>query len=78
LVLGVGLGIGLGANFALVGAFGTKQVLAAIASSREVSPQDRWRCNSVSDYDDVPTSEELEWIAVRWRARYAEPHWGTP
>jgi hypothetical protein len=77
LILGVGLGVGLGADFALVGAFGTKQVLAAIASSGGVSPQDRWRCNSVS-YDDVPTNEELEWIAVRWRARYAEPKWGTP
>jgi hypothetical protein len=78
LALGLGFGVGLGGDFALVGAFGTKRVLAAIASSREVSPQDRWRCNSVSEYDDVPTNEELEWIAVRWRARYAEPKWGTP
>jgi hypothetical protein len=80
LVLGLGLGVGLGADFALVGAFGTKQVLAAIASSSSegVSARDRFRCNSMTEWDDVPTNEELEWIAVRWRARYAEPKWGTP
>ena len=78
LALGLGLGVGLGGDFALVGAFGTKQVLAAIASPPRISPQDRWLCNSMTEWDDVPTSEELEWIAVRWRARYAEPKWGTP
>jgi hypothetical protein len=77
-VLGLGLGVGLGGDFALVGAFGTKQVLAAIASPPRISPQDRWRCNSMTEWDDVPTNEELDEIAVRWRARYAEPKWGTP
>ena len=48
----------------------------AVPSAQEA--RDRWRCNSVSEYDDAPTNEELEWIAVRWRARYAEPKWGTP
>jgi hypothetical protein len=76
--LALGLGLGLGANFALVGAFGTKRVLAAMASPERVSGRERFLQCSTSQYDDAPGPEELDEIAVRSRARYAEPHWGVP
>jgi hypothetical protein len=76
LALGFGAGVGLSKHWAQ-GSAGPRP-RAALAVPDVGEARDRWRCNSVSEYDDVPTSEELEWIAVRWRARYAEPKWGTP
>jgi hypothetical protein len=75
LALGIGLGVGLGANFALVGAFGAKHIAITTPA---LSPRERFLQCGVSEYDDAPGPEELEAIAVRWRARYAEPKWGTP
>jgi hypothetical protein len=47
-----------------------------------MSKREQFRLCSLSlteaEANPIPTNEELEWIAVRWRARYAEPHWGTP
>ena len=74
--LGVGLVLGFGADWAQ-GSAGPRP-RAEIAGRSVQEARDRWRCNSVSEYGDVPTNEELEWIAVRWRARYADPKWGTP
>ena len=76
LVLGFGAGVGLGKHWAQRSAGPRPRAEIAVPSAQEA--RDRWRCNSVSEYDDAPTNEELEWIAVRWRARYAEPKWGTP
>jgi hypothetical protein len=77
LCLGLGLGVGLGANFALVGALGT-HALKSTVTTPALSPRERFLQCGVSEYDNAPGPEELEVIAVRWRARYAEPHWGTP
>jgi hypothetical protein len=78
LVFGVGLGVGLGANFALVGALGATHPLkstGAVMSARE-----RFRLCSLTEAeaDPSPSNEELEAMPARWRARGAEPKWGTP
>jgi len=78
LALGLGLGVGLGGDFALVGAFGTKRVLAAMASPARMSERERFLQCSTSEFDDVPGPEELEAMLARRQGRYAEPHWGTP
>jgi len=80
LVFGLGLGIGLGANLNAVGALGARAL--ADLSKPVMSKREQFRLCSLSlteaEANPVPTDKELEWIAVRWRARYAEPKWGTP
>ena len=75
-----GLGVGLGANLNAVGALGARAL--ADLSKPVMSKREQFRLCSLSlteaEANPVPTSEELEWIAVRWRARCAEPKWGTP
>jgi hypothetical protein len=80
--LAFGLGLGLGAGFHLnalerLGARALADLGKPVMTERE-----RFRLCSLSlteaEANPIPTNEELEWIAVRWRARYAEPKWGTP
>ena len=81
LALGLGLGVGAGATLRDLRDGAAKEyprLRAPLSAMSAQEARDRFRCNSVSEYYAVPTNEELEWIAVRWRARYAEPKWGTP
>jgi hypothetical protein len=77
-VLGVGLGVGAGANFAFVGALGPTYPLKSTMGV--LSERERFRLCSLTDAeaDPVPTNEELEAMLAHWRARRAEPKWGTP
>ena len=78
LALGVGLGIGLGANFAFVGALGPTYPLKP--TGQVLSQRERFRLCSLTEAeaDPVPTPAELEAMLAHWRARRAEPKWGTP
>jgi hypothetical protein len=76
LALGFGAGVGLSKHWAQGSAGPRPRAEIAVPSAQEA--RDRWRCNSVSEYDDVPTNEELEWMWARTKGRYAEPKWGTP
>jgi hypothetical protein len=79
LALGLGLGVGLGGNFALVGAFGSKRVLAAMASPPErLSARERVRLCTMSDFDDVPGPEEQERMWAWRKGQYPEPKLGVP
>ena len=74
--VGLALGVGLGANFALVGALGTKRVLAAMTSPQQLSARERFPQCTVSD--DVPMHEELEWMLAQRQGRYPTPEWPVP
>ena len=78
LALGLGFGVGLGGDFALVGAFGTKRVLAAMASPERLSANEWFRRCSMSEYDDAPDAAELDAMLARRQGRYAEPKWPAP
>jgi hypothetical protein len=76
LVLGLGAGVGLGASLNAVGALGaphTNHAGVGVLSARE-----RFVACSTSDADEIPGPEELEGMLPHWRARGAEPKWGTP
>ena len=73
LALGFGAGVGLSKHWAQGSAGPRPRAEIAVPSAQEA--RDRWRCNSVSEYDDVPTNEELEWMWARTKGRYAEPKW---
>jgi len=70
-----GLGVGLGANFNAIGMFGGGRLACP---TPPLSARARFLACSVSEAEDVSGHEELETMLARWRARYAEPHWGVP
>ena len=89
-VCALAFGLGLGAGAHLNGAIesrGGRPLKTDLVRPRPALPardaqaaRDRWVLCSLTDAeaDPVPTLEELEAMLARWRARGAEPKWGTP
>src|SRR5262249_6512599 len=75
LMFGLGLGVGLGANFNSFGLFGGGRFACP---TPPLCARARFVACSVSDAEDVAGRDELEAMLAHWRARYAEPKWGTP
>jgi hypothetical protein len=85
--LAFGLGFGAGAHLNAAIERWAPGSRAALPRERPALPardaqaaRDRWRDCSMTDAeaDPVPTPEELVAMLARWRARGAEPKWGTP
>jgi len=80
LAFGFGLGVGAGYHLNALERLGGKAL--ADLGKPVMSKREQFRLCSLSlteaEANPVPSNEELEQIAVRWRARYAEPKWGTP
>ena len=86
--LAFGLGFGAGAHLnGAIESLGGRPPKTDLVRPRPALPardaqaaRDRWVLCSLTDAeaDPVPTLEELEAMLARWRARAAEPKWGTP
>ena len=86
--LAFGLGFGAGAHLnGAIESLGGRPPKTDLVRPRPALPardaqaaRDRWVLCSLTDAeaDPVPTLEELEAMLARWRARGAEPKWGTP